>query len=74
MKPWLEKEEVEELTTKVRPSAQLRQLKAMGMGDLVRYRTDGSFIVMRDTMDNTKKSTKEYKLDFSGLGNGSQAA
>jgi len=74
MKPWLDEQEVVELTKKVRPSAQLRQLEAMKLMDRVHQRTDGSFIVMREAMGNTQKPAKEYKLDFSGLGNGSQAA
>lgn len=74
MKPWLDEEEVVELTRKVRPCAQLRQLEAMELMHLVRQRTDGSFIVMRETMSNTEKPIKEYKLDFSGLGNDTQAA
>mgnify|MGYP000627961188 CR=1 FL=1 len=42
MKPWLEPEEVVELTARVRPSAQFRWLKAMGFDHLVKFRTDSS--------------------------------
>lgn len=74
MKPWLTTEEVEELTDKVRPSAQLRQLKSMELDHLVRYRTDGSFVVMREGSTHTEEKPKKYELDFSGLGNVTQAA
>jgi len=74
MKPWLDKQEVQELTAKMRPSAQLRQLKSMEMDSLVRYRTDGSFIVMREGSTHTEEKPKKYELDFSGLGNVTQAA
>jgi hypothetical protein len=71
VKPWLTKEEVAELTARVRPSAQLRQLKAMGFDHLVKFRTDGSFVVMREGLLNagTKgEQPKEYELDFSEFG------
>ena len=44
MKPWLTKEEAKELTARVRPSAQLRQLESLGFYHLVHFRTDGSFV------------------------------
>lgn len=74
MLDWLSEEEVRGLTKRVRPSAQLRQLKAMGFEHLVRLRTDGTFVVMRDDQAQTKEKAKLYKLDFSELGNGSKAA
>jgi len=74
MKPWLSEQEVVELTKKVRPSAQLRQLEAMNLMHLVRPRTDGTFIVWRNEAKKEEPQNKKYELDFTGLGNGSQAA
>lgn len=74
MKEWLSKKEVEELTGKIRPSAQLRQLKSLEMMHRVHFRTDGSFVVMREKLEQTSKPPKEYKMDFSGFGHGTQAA
>lgn len=71
MKPWLSPEEIAELTARVRPSAQLRQLEAMGFYHLVHFRTDGSFVVMREgvlSTGATDEPQREYVLDFSEFG------
>ncbi len=77
MKPWLEELEVQELTKRIRPSAQEKQLESLGMSHLIKYRTDGSFIVLREGVSaRADQPEKEYTLDFSSLGNrnGTQAA
>ncbi len=68
IRPWLSEVEVEELTKKVRPQAQIKQLRSLGMFDSVRIRTDGSFVVLRDiTPKNIKPS---YQLNLGNLGRG----
>jgi hypothetical protein len=71
--PWLSSDEVRDLTKKVRPRAQLRQLKSLGMGHAVKFRTDGSFVVLRSLVEGGK-TLKPYSLNLDNLGRGSQAA
>lgn len=71
---WLSDKELIELTQRKRPSAQLRQLESLGLMDRVRFRTDGSFVVFRPATEQADKPNKTYKLDFSGLKNGTEAA
>ena len=69
MKLWLSEEEVQELTGKILPSAQMRVLDHIGLTYLLR--PDNSFIVpvfgnfISDQIP-TKQDDK-YKLDFSSL-------
>jgi len=70
---WLNEEQVIKLTKKIRPHAQLKQLKSLGYS--VDYRLDGSFVVPVNQFLSTdsEKPTKEFQLDFSALGNGQAA-
>ncbi len=49
----LDKKELEELTGKIRPSAQARELNAMGID--FRQRRDGSIVVLRSDVSNDPK-------------------
>ena len=72
---WLTDEQVRDLTGKVRPSAQLRVLDAMGYS--VKMRPDGTFVVPTDQFQPPAESSAQnntYTLDFSELGNGTKAA
>jgi len=72
---WLSKEEVRELTGKVQKQAQKRQLTALGYH--WNEHTDGSFVVPTAqfmTPQANAPTAEIYKLDFSGLGNGAEAA
>lgn len=72
MQFWLTEQQVQELTNRVRPSAQLRVLAAMGYS--VRLRPDGTFVVPTDQFRADDKKPATYQLNFEGLGNGSKAA
>lgn len=62
--PWLSSDEVQDLTKRVRPRAQLRQLKALGFLPAVHFRTDGSFVVLRHLMEAGKtKASPGLTLD-----------
>ena len=67
--PWLSSDEVRDLTQRVRRTAQLRQLASLGMTSSIKFRTDGSFIVMRGA-EAPGSSKIDYTLDFAGLGRG----
>ena len=69
---WLSDIDVQQLTGKVRRSAQLRVLKELGYS--VRHRPDGSFIVpTQQFIETGSKPDQLYKMDFSGLGHGKTA-
>lgn len=72
MQYWLTEQQVQELTNKVRPSAQLRVLAAMGYA--VKLRPDGTFVVPTDQFQTVDNKPATYQLNFEGLGNGSKAA
>lgn len=67
LKPWLDSDEVIELTGKRRRHAQLKELKAMGFLAAVHFRTDGSFVVLRHLVEQSKqgktKNTPGLTLD-----------
>jgi len=63
---WLTDAEVAALTRRVRQQAQLKQLKALVMMHAVRFRIDGSFMVLRQAIEPTK-SQKSFDLTLDRL-------
>lgn len=62
-KPWLSDAEVCDLTRRLRPHAQLKQLKALGFGRAIHFRTDGSFIVLRHLVEPVNTTGPGLTLD-----------
>jgi hypothetical protein len=53
----LSDEEIATLTKKQRRHTQLRELRHMGLYHAVRVRSDGSFVVLRQLIETSKKET-----------------